>query len=75
MGIEPTRRQHESSMHGGFICCLGVRATTRKASSPARARVSPTQATYTYGAHLASSAQLICAHLGSFSFMQSNEGK
>jgi hemolysin D len=41
MGIEPTRRQHESLMHGGFICCLGVPATTRNAWSPAWTRRSP----------------------------------
>jgi hypothetical protein len=74
MGIELTRRQHESSMHGGFICCLSVRSTTRNASSPPGAS-KPKLAAYTYGAHLASSSQLICAHLGSFDCMNLNEPK
>jgi hypothetical protein len=42
---------------------------------PRQGASKPKPATYTYGAHLASSPQLICAHLGSFDRMKLNEPK
>ena len=66
MGIELTRRQHESSMHGGFISFLGVRSITRNASSPARARVSQSLRVYIRR----TSCQQSSAHLRAFRLIQ-----